>query len=103
MPSENMPASLEAAPKACWDFLGRSYSVSLEGNSATEGSMLQGSPTFSFRKRTTLAPRCRPACLSTSEKRGFLMMYPPRGPELYLNLQLARLRRYGLGCWALSS
>ena len=70
-----------SGPKACWDFLGRSYSVSLEGNSAIEDSMLQASPTFSFRKRTTLARRCRPACLSTSEKRGFLMMSkPPRPP-----------------------
>ena len=48
--------------------------ASLEGNSATEGSMLQGSPTFSFRKRTTLAPRCRPASPGTSAKLGFLVM-----------------------------
>src|SRR5262245_58741368 len=98
-----MLASREAAQKACWDFLGLWSSVSSEGNSVIKGSMLQASPTFLPRKRTTLALRCRPASPGTSEKLGFLMMSPPQGPGLPLNLQLAHLLRSGLGCWVLSS
>src|SRR5262249_47551490 len=98
-----MLASREAAQKAYWDFLGLWSSVSSEGNSVIEGSMLQASPTFLPRKRTTSALRCRPASPGISEKLGFLMMSSPQGPGLHLSPQLAHLLQFGLGCWVLSS
>jgi Bacterial protein of unknown function (DUF937) len=65
---DNMPALAKSVLRACWGFLDQWCWVCLERSSVLEGSMLQASPTFSFRKRTTSALRCLPASQSTLAK-----------------------------------